>query len=571
MRPARSFIVATILMLGIGASTPTTAQIIGMVADNQTRSVTVFDATNNIVIGSVPLPATLPGALVGDCSISRDQTRGYVTDFNNQLHVIDLTKPVPRLASGINPIPISNRGEDTVFTPDGRFLIGAGAETVFPFFSVVDVAAQVEIGSGNVTDQDHSSIDICSDGTVLATSFLSSSLHRATISASGDVSGSLDPPLSLLSANGYCAPGAQSGIVLDFNARAIQSFSLPGLVPVDSRKVRNHPQSAVINSAGDRAYVRSFAGEIDVFGLDSVTGTLSDAPLFSFDTTPSHTRVYLGIDHIAISPDGSKLYIGEANQLSVYDAANGKLLTSMIDEAIVEPTGVCLGQGKPPTDNFLLYKIKKRDRRGNDDYRDDDHDHDDDDRRKTSRRRYRDDDDDDDDDRSNKGRRNHHDRGSEKSIALSDIFDVAGQSSRFELEDVERFGNPVEHEFRGDFSAINDADTRLIAYEIDEVRSRRKHSRQKHTRLKGIVVTNQIGELSLDTKKAERLLVPAMSDLSKQVSDAEQSDQVSIDFFKCYRVDVTRNTQSFARTQISVADAFGPRAVQRSLRSAIIE
>src|SRR5207249_4686185 len=76
----------------------------GMVADNSTHSVTVFNADTDTVLGTVFLPGF--GSGTGDCSITADLTRGFVTDFTNQVWVIDLTTSPPSLPSGTNPILI---------------------------------------------------------------------------------------------------------------------------------------------------------------------------------------------------------------------------------------------------------------------------------------------------------------------------------------------------------------------------------------------------------------------------------------------------------------------------------
>ena len=75
------------------------AQTIGMVADFS-GFVTVFNADTDTVIGSVELPGVFDFT-TGDCSITSDQSLGFVTDMDNQVHVIDLS--VPALAAGHEP------------------------------------------------------------------------------------------------------------------------------------------------------------------------------------------------------------------------------------------------------------------------------------------------------------------------------------------------------------------------------------------------------------------------------------------------------------------------------------
>jgi hypothetical protein len=103
------------LFIPVGAQAAT----LGMVADGITRSVIVFDADTGAVHGSIGLPTD--GIRVGDCAISFDQTRGYVTDAQHNIWVIDLTATPPSLASGPNPIAISSAGMDLALSPDGKY------------------------------------------------------------------------------------------------------------------------------------------------------------------------------------------------------------------------------------------------------------------------------------------------------------------------------------------------------------------------------------------------------------------------------------------------------------------
>lgn len=76
-----------------------------MVADDSTASVTVFDTDTDTVVGAV---SGISGSAVGDVAITADQTLGFVTNFNNQVYVIDLTAPPLSLpqALTLSPFPI---------------------------------------------------------------------------------------------------------------------------------------------------------------------------------------------------------------------------------------------------------------------------------------------------------------------------------------------------------------------------------------------------------------------------------------------------------------------------------
>jgi DNA-binding beta-propeller fold protein YncE len=126
---------STFVTVAMLAVTPLelSAKTLGMVADNTTQSVTVFDADTHVVLGTVPTPSIL----TGDVIITPDLKRGFVTNSNRQVVVIDLTTSPPSLAGGTNPIPISDLGGELSISPDGKFLVVSGKP-----ISVIDIAAQ---------------------------------------------------------------------------------------------------------------------------------------------------------------------------------------------------------------------------------------------------------------------------------------------------------------------------------------------------------------------------------------------------------------------------------------------
>ena len=110
---ALSNLALSILLFPLLSAEPATAQTLGMVADG-TSSVTIFNADTDTVLATVPISS----GSIGDCSITADQTLGFVTNFRSEVFVIDLQTLA--LASGTNPIPISNPGEDTSLSPDAE-------------------------------------------------------------------------------------------------------------------------------------------------------------------------------------------------------------------------------------------------------------------------------------------------------------------------------------------------------------------------------------------------------------------------------------------------------------------
>ena len=326
-----------VLLVLAGLPLSAQAQTVGLVVDNATKSVTVFDADTAVVLGVVGLP--VPAPLTGDCSITQDQDLGFVTDFNARLHVIDLTTSPPSLAPGPNPIPIANNGEDTALSPDGQFLVTCDGAAVQPI-SVVDIALQAEISSLSL-ETDCNAVDVCSDGSVLVTSFLANTVRRLRLDSLGsltDTGERLTLPTS--SGNVYCAPDAMSGVVLTSNG--LTSFLLPGFTPVATRALSSpNPVSGALTE--DRVFAQVRAPSfVDVFAFNSVTGNLGAAPLLQIPIAAPGGLSFFGIDQIAVHPDGAKVYVSEPGVLNVYDTHSGELLGSMSAPTIIEPTGVCL-------------------------------------------------------------------------------------------------------------------------------------------------------------------------------------------------------------------------------------
>ena len=319
--------VGTIVVRGSGA--------IGMVADNETDSVTVFDAFQDTVLGTVPVGA----GSVGDCCMSADQTLGFVTDFQFQIWVIDLTTSPPSLAAGTNPIPISNRGEDTSITPDEKFLVVCDGRNVQPV-SVVDIAARREVDTFALGSACNS-VDVCSDGSVLVTSGRRE-VRRLTIDGSGTLSDTGEVLNIDVPNNVFCSPGGESGILISRDTDRILSFTIPGLAPVDQRALGGDLGiSGVVHPAGDRVFARDNGGGVKVFAYDPITAALGVNPLLFIPALDALT--FFGMDQIALTPDGSKLYVSEAGVLSVFDATTGEPLNQLPVPGL-SASGVCFGR-----------------------------------------------------------------------------------------------------------------------------------------------------------------------------------------------------------------------------------
>lgn len=342
--------VLVLLILALGF-TSAGAQTRGLVANIFPNTVTIFDADTDVVLGSVYLPAA---DLVGDCAVSPDGSLGFVTGFNSNVYVIDMA--TFSLAAGTNPIPISNEGGDIAVSPDGKYLlVSAGNDGSIAPLSVIDIATRTEINTLRV-GQNHISVDVCADGSVL-TSSTDGYVRRLTIDGAGNLTDTGEALLSVLPGtnfpvNVYCIPGGDHGIVLNFypgtNGNLI-SYTLPGLTLAESRSLSGFAAyCGVVNAAGDRVYVYStFPGSVDMFGYNAATGELSVTPLGTISSLPEIVN-FRGMEQIALSPDQSKLYVNELNSLGVYDASTLAFITSITDASISIVTGIAFGPAIQP-------------------------------------------------------------------------------------------------------------------------------------------------------------------------------------------------------------------------------
>ena len=107
---------------------------------------------------------------------------------------------------------------------------------------------------------------------------------------------------------------------------------------------------------------------------------------------------------------------------------------------------------------------------------------------------------------------------------------------------------------------IIDSATHLRAYAIRAVRGTPRYSPRTN-----ILVTNQLGDIRVNTIRPDLLLVPAAKSLTAPPSPPDPGS--SVDHYKCYKVRVTPGTPSFQlRVFVTVADQFTPLKTIRLIR-----
>jgi len=128
-------------------------------------------------------------------------------------------------------------------------------------------------------------------------------------------------------------------------------------------------------------------------------------------------------------------------------------------------------------------------------------------------------------------------------ITLSDVF----ESGNFDVLKAKDLCPPADKNGEGTLDPV----THLASYSIKPSAGEPKHVRQT-----GLVVANQIGSLTVDTTKADTLLVPSAKDLANPPPPPNPSSH-NVNHYKCYRIKVTTGTPKFPKgVQASVADQF---------------
>ena len=328
--------VLTFLVMAVFSSSAWAASL-GMVADNATDELRLFDAETGATVASLKGAA---GRISGDCAMSEDQTTGYSSHANQRISVYDLSAQAP----AVSDIAISNAGVDMSLSPCGCFLVSVGAGHIDEPLSVVDTRAREEIATINLF-LDHTSAEFCDDGTLLVTTTYGNSHAMPFDNAVYDARFSQDGELFLIGNrlssgaqpnNASCAPGSRAGVLLD-RAGGLTSFTLPGMEEAGFEQLNGVTAvAAVFNRAGDRLYVRT-SETVEAFDYNPITGTLQR----DWIQPVEFSAEYFGIDQLAVDPVSERLYVDGGQSLLILDPLDGKEVGAI---PAGDATGVCFAQ-----------------------------------------------------------------------------------------------------------------------------------------------------------------------------------------------------------------------------------
>lgn len=344
---SRNILKSLVMFLGLCvASGPAFAAALGMVTDNESNELRLFDADTGVILASL---LGTPGQINGDCALSKDESTGFTSNARRNISVFKFSGTAAATTVDYSNIEISNAGVDMSLSPDGSLLVSTGAGNIDEPLSVIDTALQVEVATGGLF-LDHTSAEFCDDGTLLVTTTYGNSFASPFDNAIYDVrvssDGELTPVGNRLSSgaqpnNGSCAPGSKAGVLLDRNA-GLTSFTLPGLREVDVFTLSGGTAvAAVFNRTGDRLYVRT-TDTVEAFDFNPFNGTMKA----DWVQQLPYSAEYFGIEQIAIDMDSGKLYVDGGRSLLILDPENG-LQTGSVHAG--DATGVCFAQRQPHT------------------------------------------------------------------------------------------------------------------------------------------------------------------------------------------------------------------------------
>ena len=327
-------------------SASTFAAALGMVTDNESDELRLFEADTGVVIAS--LKGAL-GQINGDCALSKDESTGFSSNAGRNISVFKFSDSASGKTVDFSSIKISNAGVDMSLSPDGRLLVSTGAGNIDEPLSIIDTVRQVEVATSSPF-LDHTSAEFCDDGTLLVTttfgnSFVSpydNAIYDARVSPAGELKlGGNRLSSGAQPNNGSCAPGSKAGVLLDREA-GLTSFTLPGLKKADFTALQGGTAvSAVFNRSGDRLYVRT-TRTIEAFTFNPINGVMKA----DWVRSVSFSAEFFGIDQIAMDLDSGKLFVDGGRKLLIIDPESGEQTGSV---HAGDATGVCFAQRRPHT------------------------------------------------------------------------------------------------------------------------------------------------------------------------------------------------------------------------------
>lgn len=313
-------------LVAVLAATPGLAQLgpnQAVTVENGTGVLSIVDSTTGTVVDALAL-----GVDAADVTVTPDGSTALVTSFVAQsLTFVDLTVSPP-VVSGTTALPLLALDIDVACTSTGFAVITDGANFTDP--SVGSNILSVNIATGALVtnlalDLTVQSNAITPDGTrVLAGSIFDSVVRVIDMSPAGvltdtgqNVAVGINPRNVTISPDGQRALVANAGAtvsVLDLSGPVIANIATIAFAG-------SSPQSIAFAPAGDHAYVLdSIFSRVYVLDV-SPLGNVTTAGFITLSGLPA--QPFFGMDQVAVSPDGTRLFARHPFGCSIVDLVLG--------------------------------------------------------------------------------------------------------------------------------------------------------------------------------------------------------------------------------------------------------
>lgn len=358
-RPSADFAnrLSQLSLLGLVLAGSVSAAPLGIVSDNHSNLVNIFNADTDVVTS---IRDVSQGLAMGDCAVASDEKRGFTSSNNNEITFLTLGGLSGQESHQQKRVEISNLGVDMALSPDDSLLVMAGGGSLQQPLSVVDISLEKEIStSGPFVD--HTSVEFCDNGTMLVTTThgehygqgLDNALYDVSITGAGEIS--LEGNRLSSGAqpnNAVCAPGSFAGVLLDREG-GLTSFTFPGLVQAQYQSLGNTEGVAAVFSRDGRSLFVRTTDTVEAFDFDPLEGEMTAR----WKTDLPDTSTFYGVEQIAIHPDGKKLYVDGGGPLMILDPENG---LKVGDIPFGDTTGICFANnaGPPLEQEVALVKVQ---------------------------------------------------------------------------------------------------------------------------------------------------------------------------------------------------------------------
>jgi hypothetical protein len=324
-----------------------------IIANYSGSSVSVIDTDKNLIASTVGI-----GSDVIDVAISPDGTTALATSFGSRVVTfLDLTVSPPKIRGSVT-IPIYAEKVEMSVSPSGFAVVsdGGGSTTIV----AIDVA-NMKIASTLGLPVSTEGIAFTPSGTVLVSSFGNSVVRVVNMTGAGilsdsgvslttggtgtiNVSASPDGRLALTanwSSNNIGVLAITNGVV---KGAAISGF-VPRAVLVGGGGSATVipgftcPQSIAFSPDSRRAWVLGCDGSVGVLNIDSL-GNVTDTGIRI--QVSGGIQSYYGVDQIAVSTDGTRVFVHSAGTVSVISTATNNVVATVPIPGDVQGGGIAV-------------------------------------------------------------------------------------------------------------------------------------------------------------------------------------------------------------------------------------